>query len=318
MKKISIIAPCYNEKDNIQIFYEKIKKIFENDLKNYSLELIIVDNNSTDGSIDILKNISKSDKDLKIILNKMSYGLWKSTFNAINYAKGDALIPMLPIDMQDPPELIVDFIKEWENGFEVVYGIKKERNENFFLKSSRNIYYKLVSKISDIDIPPYVGEFQLIDKKIYKELLNFDDYYPYTRGLISTLSTNKIGINYTWQKRTKGKSKMNLFKMFDVGINGIISFSNFPIRIFSIFGFILAIGSFLYMFIPIFTYFFLPERNVGAGISTIIVAIFFFSGVQLLFLGIVGEYIAAIHRQVRKPKKNVIVKELINCDKNQD
>ncbi len=318
MKKISIIAPCYNEKDNIQIFYEKIKKIFENDLKNYSLELIIVDNNSTDGSIDILKNISKSDKDLKIILNKMNYGLWKSTFNAINYAKGDALIPMLPIDMQDPPELIVDFIKEWENGFEVVYGIKKERNENFFLKSSRNIYYKLVSKISDIDIPPYVGEFQLIDKKIYKELLNFDDYYPYTRGLISTLSTNKIGINYTWQKRTKGKSKMNLFKMFDVGINGIISFSNFPIRIFSIFGFILAIGSFLYMFIPIFTYFFLPERNVGAGISTIIVAIFFFSGVQLLFLGIVGEYIAAIHRQVRKPKKNVIVKELINCDKNQD
>tara|TARA_Y100001970_G_C14206215_1_gene844157 strand:- start:144 stop:1100 length:957 start_codon:yes stop_codon:yes gene_type:complete len=318
MKKISIIAPCYNEKDNIQIFYEKIKKIFENDLKNYSLELIIVDNNSTDGSIDILKNISKSDKDLKIILNKMNYGLWKSTFNAINYAKGDALIPMLPIDMQDPPELIVDFIKEWENGFEVVYGIKKERNENFFLKSSRNIYYKLVSKISDIDIPPYVGEFQLIDKKIYKELLNFDDYYPYTRGLISTLSTNKIGINYTWQKRTKGKSKMNLFKMFDVGINGIISFSNFPIRIFSIFGFILAIGSFLYMFIPIFTYFFLPERNVGAGISTIIVAIFFFSGVQLLFLGIVGEYIAAIHRQVRKPKKNVIVKELINCDKDQD
>ena len=318
MKKISIIAPCYNEKDNIQIFYEKIKKIFENDLKNYSLELIIVDNNSTDGSIDILKNISKSDKDLKIILNKMNYGLWKSTFNAINYAKGDALIPMLPIDMQDPPELIVDFIKEWENGFEVVYGIKKERNENFFLKSSRNIYYKLVSKISDIDIPPYVGEFQLIDKKIYKELLNFDDYYPYTRGLISTLSTNKIGINYTWQKRTKGKSKMNLFKMFDVGINGIISFSNFPIRIFSIFCFILAIGSFLYMFIPIFTYFFLPERNVGAGISTIIVAIFFFSGVQLLFLGIVGEYIAAIHRQVRKPKKNVIVKELINCDKDQD
>ena len=318
MKKISIIAPCYNEKDNIQIFYEKIKKIFENDLKNYSLELIIVDNNSTDGSIDILKNISKSDKDLKIILNKMNYGLWKSTFNAINYAKGDALIPMLPIDMQDPPELIVDFIKEWENGFEVVYGIKKERNENFFLKSSRNIYYKLVSKISDIDIPPYVGEFQLIDKKIYKELLNFDDYYPYTRGLISTLSTNKIGINYTWQKRTKGKSKMNLFKMFDVGINGIISFSNFPIRIFSIFGFILAIGSFLYMFIPIFTYFFLPERNVGAGISTIIVAIFFFSGVHLLFLGIVWEYMAAIHRQVRKPKKNVIVKELINCDKNQD
>ena len=318
MKKISIIAPCYNEINTIQIFYDKIKKIFENDLKNYTLELIIVDNNSTDGTIEVLKNISKTDKELKIIINNINYGLWKSTFNAINYVTGDSLVPMLPVDMQDPPEVIIEFIKHWENGYDVVYGIKKERNENFFLKTSRNIYYKLVSKISDVNIPPYVGEFQLIDKKIYKELLNFDDYYPYTRGIISTLSSNKIGVNYTWQKRLTGKSKMNLFKLFDVGINGIISFSNFPIRIFSIFGFFLALGSFLYMFIPIFTYFFLPERDVGAGISTMIVAIFFFSGVQLLFLGIVGEYIAAIHRQVRKPKKNVIVKELINCEKNQD
>ena len=159
--------------------------------------------------------------------------MWRSTFNAIEYATGDALVPMLPVDMQDPPELLTDFVKKWEEGFDVVYGIKKSRNENFLIKTTRNTYYKLVSKISDIDIPPYVGEFQLIDKKIYRELLNFDDYYPYTRGFISTLSSNKTGIYYTWQKRISGKSKMGLFKMFDVGINGIISFSNLPIRIFN-------------------------------------------------------------------------------------
>lgn len=317
MKKISIIAPCYNEEENLKKFYSKIKEIFDQKLKHYSLELIIVDNDSTDKSIEILKDLTAKDKSLKVILNNVNYGLWRSTFNAIEYATGDALVPMLPVDMQDPPELLTDFVKKWEEGFDVVYGIKKSRNENFLIKTTRNMYYKLVSKISDIDIPPYVGEFQLIDKKIYKELLNFDDYYPYTRGFISTLSSNKKGINYTWQKRISGKSKMGLFKMFDVGINGIISFSNFPIRIFTIIGLLLATISFLYLFIPIISYFFFPDR-ANPGISTLIVAIFFFSGIQLLFLGVVGEYVAAIHRQVRKPKKNVIVKELINISENKN
>ena len=194
-------CPCYNEKENLLNFYNRIKKIFDENLNSYNLELIIVDNDSSDGSIDILKNLAEKDKSLKIILNNVNYGLWRSTFNAIKYVSGDALIPVLPVDMQDPPELIIDFVKKWEERYDVVYGIKKERNENFFIKKIRNLYYELVSKISDVDIPPYAGEFQLIDKKIYKELLNFDDYYPYTRGLISTISSNKIGLNYTWQKR---------------------------------------------------------------------------------------------------------------------
>ena len=167
----------------------------------------------------------------------------------------------------------------------------------------RNVYYKLLSGISNIKIPPYVGEFQLIDKKIYKELLNFDDYYPYTRGLIASLSSNTKGVDYVWQKRSQGKSKMNLFKLFYLGVNGIISFSNFPIRIFSIFGFIVAFFSFLFIIIQFASHFIFSGRMDTPGISTLIVAIFFFSGIQLLFLGIVGEYIAAIHKQVRKPKK---------------
>ncbi len=313
-KNISIIAPCYNERDNIKLFFEKIKKIFLESLTNYNFELIIVDDCSTDGSDEILREISKSNPNIKIIINSRNYGVHKSTFNAIKYAKGDALIPMLPVDMQDTPELIIDFVNKWEQGFDIVYGIKKKRDETFILKSVRNFYYRIVNKISNIKIPPYVGEFQLIDKKLYRELLNYDDYYPYTRGLIASLSSNSIGVEYTWQKRVKGKSKMNLFKLFDLGINGMISFSNFPIRIFTFFGILISSVSFLFILIQFFSHFFLEGRMNVPGISTLIVAIFFFSGIQVLFLGIVGEYIAAIHSQVRKPKKNIIVKEKINID----
>ena len=206
-KLISIIAPCFNEKDNIQAFYDKIKNIFNNKLSGYEYEIIVVDDYSEDGSVEILEKIAEKDRNFKVIFNSRNYGVHISTFNAIKYVQGNALIPMLPVDMQDTPELIIDFIKKWEEGFEIVYGIKKKREENFFLVMLRNFYYRLVSKISNEKIPPYVGEFQLIDKKIYKELLNFDDYYPYTRGLIATLSSNSYGFEYVWKKEFLGNLK---------------------------------------------------------------------------------------------------------------
>ena len=267
---------------------------------------------TNDGSIEILEEIAKKDKNFKVILNSRNYGVQVSTFNAIKYVNGDALIPMLPVDMQDTPELIVDFIKKWEEGFDIVYGIKKKREENFILVMLRNIYYKLITKISNESIPPYVGEFQLIDKKIYKELLNFDDYYPYTRGLIATLSSNSCGIDYVWKKRVSGQSKMNLLKLFDMAINGIISFSNFPIRIFTVFGILLTFLSFTFIIIQILSHLLIDGRMETPGISTLIVAVFFFSGVQLLFLGVVGEYVSAIHSQVRKSKKKVVERKKIN------
>ena len=311
-KIISIIAPCFNEKDNIYLFYKRVKSIFNDKLKNYEYEVIVVDDCSNDGSIEILEEIAKKDKNFKVILNSRNYGVQVSTFNAIKYVNGDALIPMLPVDMQDTPELIVDFIKKWEEGFDIVYGIKKKREENFILVMLRNIYYKLITKISNESIPPYVGEFQLIDKKIYKELLNFDDYYPYTRGLIATLSSNSCGIDYVWKKRVSGQSKMNLLKLFDMAINGIISFSNFPIRIFTVFGILLTFLSFTFIIIQILSHLLIDGRMETPGISTLIVAVFFFSGVQLLFLGVVGEYVSAIHSQVRKSKKKVVEKKKIN------
>lgn len=311
-KIISIIAPCFNEKGNIPIFYNKIKSIFHENLKDYKYEIIVVDDYSSDGSVEILEDISNSDKDFKVIFNSRNYGVMLSTFNAIKYATGDALVPMLPVDMQDTPELIIDFVKKWEEGFDIVYGIKKKREESFMLVGLRNLYYKLVTKISNTNIPPYVGEFQLVDKKIYKELLNFDDYYPYTRGLIASLSSNSCGIEYVWKKRVSGNSKMNILKLFDMAVNGIISFSNLPIRIFTFFGLLLTFLSFLFIIFQIFTHFMIEGRMEIPGISTLIVAVFFFSGIQLLFLGVVGEYVSAIHSQVRKSKKKVIERKMIN------
>lgn len=312
-KKISVICPCYNEEDSLELFISKIKKIFSENLTNYDYELIFVDDSSKDNSESILRNIAKSDNNCKVVFNSKNYGPLKSCFNALKYCTGDAIVPMLPVDMQDPPEILIDFVKKWESGFDVVYGIKKNREEHWLYKKMRNFYYLLVTRISNSKIPPYVGEYQLIDKKINDLLKKFDDYYPYTRGMIASLSSNTASVSYTWQRRKTGKSNMNLMKLIDLGLNGLISFSNFPIRIFTLIGFIISLLSFLFIIIQIFTYFF-TDRMIVPGISILIVAVFFFSGLQFLFFGILGEYIYAIHGQVRRPPKYVIEKEKINID----
>jgi glycosyltransferase involved in cell wall biosynthesis len=312
-KLISIVCPCYNEQYNLLKFKEKVENIFGNELNTYEYEVFFVDDCSTDNSKSILRDFAKKDTRLKIIFNAINYGPLKSSFNALKYCKGDAIVPMLPVDMQDPPEVLVEFVKKWENKFDIVYGVKKKRQEGWLICKIRNLYYLIVSKISNVNIPPYVGEFQLIDKKINNILKDYDDYYPYTRGLISTLSSNSAPVEYTWKKREGGVSNMRFLKLVDLAINGIISFSNAPIRIFTLLGIIISSISFIFVSIQIFTYF-LTDRMTVPGISVLIVSVFFFSGLQFLFFGILGEYIYAIHGQVRRPPKFVIEEEKINID----
>ena len=310
-KLISIVSPCYNEENNVRECYERVKAIFEKDLIDYDFEHIFSDNFSTDNTIQILREISSEDKRVKVIINSRNYGVFPSTFNGILHSSGDAVIPMLPVDLQDPPEIIPEFVRKWDQGFEVVAGNRKDREEGFVLRNLRKLYYRIVTKISNFYIPVDVGEFQLIDKVVVNALRKFDDYNPYIRGMIANCGFNSTTIKYTHLTRKKGKSKFNFFSYFDTSLNAIISVSNFPMRIAFFIGLLISIISIvwsIYLLIEVVIY----SREIAQpGIMSMLIGLFFFSGIILLFLGLLGEYISAIHSQVRK-KPLVIEKETIN------
>lgn len=310
-KKISIYTPCFNEEDNIEYCYSTIKDLFKNDLKDYDYEHIFGDNCSEDNSLQILRDISSKDKNIKVISYSRNFGAFQSLYNGAISAVGDAII-CISADLQDPPELIPEMIDKWQNGYDVVYGKKIAREESFIMQNMRKIYYKMVKKFSYIDIPENVGEFCLINKKVQDAIKLYDDYYPYLRGMIANCGFKRSYIEYTWKKRKFGKSTGSPYILIDNAINGLISFSNFPMRICLFVGMIISFASVVFSIYSFFVALFLPKEAMP-GISMLIVSIFFFFGVTLFFLGVLGEYISAIHSQVRK-KPLVIINEKINFD----
>lgn len=309
-KKISIITPCFNEELNLRECYKKVKEIFNTKLKKYNREHIFCDNDSTDTTQKILRSIAAKDQCVKIIINSRNFGILKNTFNGVIHASGDAVLLFLPADMQDPPELLPSFIKKWEEGYEVVYGIRSQRQEGVILRAARKIYYKILSTISLVPYPPNVGDFQLIDKKVIQSLKSFNDAQPFLRIMTFECGYKSVGIKYTWKKRKYGFSKNSLFNLFDQGINGLTAFTNIPVRLALFSGFIISFLAIIYSSAIVILYF-ANAVEAPKGILTIIAAIFFFGGAQLLFIGILGEYILAIFNQVRK-KPLVIERERIN------
>ena len=310
-KKISIYTPCFNEEDNIEYCYSTIKDLFKNDLKDYDYEHIFGDNCSEDNSLQILRDICSKDKNIKVISYSRNFGAFQSLYNGAISAVGDAII-CISADLQDPPELIPEMIDKWQNGYDVVYGKKIAREESFIMQNMRKFYYKMVKKFSYIDIPENVGEFCLINKKVQDAIKLYDDYYPYLRGMIANCGFKRSYIEYTWKKRKFGKSTGSPYILIDNAINGLISFSNFPMRICLFVGMIISFASVVFSIYSFFVALFLPKEAMP-GISMLIVSIFFFFGVTLFFLGVLGEYISAIHSQVRK-KPLVIINEKINFD----
>jgi len=299
VKKISIITPCFNEELNVETCYLAVKKIMKAKLPNYSYEHIFADNASSDSTFLILEKIAKNDKNVKVILNSRNVGPFRNMWNAMKNATGDAIIPLLPADLQDPAEVIPSFVKNWEKGDLVVHGVRSNRQEFWMMRFLRSIYYKLIRKFADAVIPLNSGEFLLADKLVIKSILAVDDQYPYIRGLIAQTAVKSSSINYTWVKRKKGKSKNSFIDLIDQAINGFVSTSRIPARFALLFGFIFSIIGFIGAAVT-FISFLLNKESVASGIPTIIVAIFLFGGIQLLFFGIIGEYILSIHGQVRK------------------
>lgn len=308
---ISVVTPCYNEELNLVDCHRALAQLFTERLPECRLEHIFCDNASTDGSVAILRQMAEEDPGVKVVVNARNYGPFRSTFNGLRHASGDAVVVLFAADLQDPPELIAEFVARWRQGYEVVYGIRSRRQESLLMRGIRRVYYRLVSRLAGIDIPPDVGEFQLIDRVVLQALLQHDDYYPYIRGMIANCGFRASGIHYEWRARRKGLSKNRLYHLIDQGLNGLISFTNLPMRLAMFAGFGIALASFAFAVLTIVQRIVEGEGFTAPGIPALIVALFFFGGVQLMFLGIIGEYVSAIHLQVRK-RPLVIERETIN------
>ena len=312
MKTISIISPCWNEVDNVEACREAVKAMFAKDgpLSGYRCEHIFSDNDSTDGTVDLLRRMAASDPDMKVILNARNYGPFRSNFNALRAATGDAVLVFLPVDLQDPPEMIAEFVKLWESGVEIVAGARANRQESLLLRTCRGVFYRMVRVMSEIDMPLDVGEFQLLDRKVWQAVVGHDDHYPYIRGIIASVGFRRVIVPYTWVARKQGLSKNNLPRLIDQALNGIISFTNVPLRLCTLGGIALAALCFLYAFVAVGLWLVAPNY-APRGTMTLIVALFFLSGMQMSFLGILGEYVTSIHSQVRK-RPLVVERERIN------
>jgi len=312
MKKISIITPCFNEAENVELCARKVREVMCSNLPNYDYEHIFADNASTDKTVAKLKEIAECDSKVKVIVNSRNVGPFGNMWNAMKSAEGDAIIPLVPADLQDPPEVIPSFVDFWEKGNLIVYGIRKKREESLFMRFLRGAYYRIVKRFSFSEIPLNAGEFLLADRKVVTSVLATNDYYPYIRGLIAQTQAPCAYVQYTWTRRRNGKSKNNFVSLIDQAINGFVSTSRMPARVALLSGIILAIiGIALALYTAVAVLIFGVETT--RGIPTLVVLVSVASGVQLMFLGLIGEYVISIHGQVRRVPQMFEV-ERINFD----
>lgn len=312
MKTISIVTPCYNEEDSIAECIETVQAIFRDKLPNYNLEHIFCDNCSTDRTVEILRDFAAQNPSVKVIVNSRNFGILKNTYNGVLAATGDAVLLFLPVDLQDPPELIPEMVRLWGTGYEIVYGMRAQREEPFMLKLARKVYYRVLSRLTYVDYPPDAGDFQLVDRQVVEAMKRIDDAQPFMRLMTFDCGYRSVGIKYTWRARKHGKSRNRFTHMLGQGMNGIISFSGVPVRLALLVGFAIAAISLVYAaVVAVLTL--TGHVRTFPGVPTIIAALFFFGGVQLFFLGMIGEYILAIFNQVRR-KPLVFERERINFD----
>ena len=303
-KTISIIIPFYNEKENIPLILKDVNQKLQKSEK-YNFEIILMDNNSNDGSAMIAKNEMSKFKNIKYFKLSRNFGYQSNIKAGLDMCTGDAAV-QLDADGEDDPNLIHNFIKEWENGFDVVYGIRKNRVENFALTFMRNKFYSFLNKFSDIHLPKGAGDFRLIDRKVINYLKNFDEKNLYLRGLISFIGFKQKGIEYSRKERKSGISKISMLKYFDIAMSAITSFTKFPLLIIFFLGLavftISIVLSFIYLALYLFG--FIDEP----GFTTIILMQLFFFGLIMFIVGIISLYVGYILDEVKK-RPNYIIED---------
>ena len=295
-KTISIITPCYNEEGNVLNVYDQVREVMVG-LGKYEYEHIFIDNSSQDNTVAILRAIAAEDKNVKVIVNSRNFGHVRSPMHALFQARGDAVIGIVA-DLQDPPPMIADMIREWENGAYCVLGIKRTSEEHSLMFWLRKQYYKLVERLSSIETIQNFTGFGLYDRKVIDLVKSFKDPYPYFRGMIAKIGLPTVRLLYDQPARKFGITKNNWYTLYDVGMLGIISNSKIPLRLASLAGFIGASVSFLlaliYLILKLVFW-----STFSFGLAPMLIGVFFISSLQLLFLGVMGEYIGAIYTQVQ-------------------
>lgn len=309
MKKISIMIPTYNEEENVELLYETIKKEFNEYLKNYKYEILFIDNKSKDNTRDKLRNLCKKDKNVKAIFNAQNFGQFNSPYYGLTKTSGDCTISMCA-DFQDPVEMIHKFVEEWENGYKIVIGIKTKSKESKIMYLFRSIYYKLIKKFSDVEQIEHFTGFGLYDKDFINVLRNLKDPQPYMRGIVAELGYERKEIEYVQAKRLYGKTSNNFIKLYDAAMLGFTSYTRVGMHIATIAGFVIAslciLIGIVYLIFKLIYWDSLP-----VGIAPIIISMFFIGGVQLFFIGFLGEYIVNINARVMN-RPLVVEEERIN------
>jgi len=296
MKVISIATGCYNEEDNLPEYYQQIVEVFQGLKPDYSYELVIADNNSTDRSPQILRDLAAKDSQVKVILNARNFGPSRSGYNALLRASGDAVV-LMATDLQDPPALITEFVKKWEQGSKIVMAIKTNSAESRFMFALRTLYYKVLASISDIKLVHHFYGFGLYDRQVVEFLRSLNDPYPYFRGLIADIGFPPAIVEFVQPMRKYGKSKSNMYYLYEEAMLGLTSYTKLPLRLATLIGFISALASFLIgLFYLVYKLLFWNSFSVGT--APVAIGLFFFSSVQLIFLGIIGEYISMIYVHV--------------------
>ena len=310
MKTVSVVTPCYNEEGNVLEVYERVRALMAK-LVRYEYEHIFIDNRSRDNTFAILKQIAATDTNVKVIRNTRNFGHLRSPFHALLQARGDAVIVLLS-DLQDPPELLEQFIAEWERGVSIVVGIKHQSRENPLMYWIRSQYYKLVRNISSIETYEHFTGFGLYDRKVMEMVRQFPDPYPFFRGMIAEIGLPHSEVYYTQERRKAGKTKNNWFTLYDIGILGLTTLSKVPLRLATFTGFVGAAISFL-AGLSYFVYKLLFWKEFSVGIAPLVIGVFFLGSLQMLFLGIIGEYIGNIFTHVQA-RPHVFEDERINFE----
>ncbi len=310
-KKISIVSSAFNEDENVEVLYNKVKEQMAKLADKYDYEQIVLDNASTDSTAKKLREIAAKDKNFKVILNARNFGHIRSPYYGLLQASGDAVISIVS-DLQDPPELIPEFIKKWEEGNKIVVGQKTKAEENCLFFTIRKFYYWLLNKANDTGaelISNFTG-FGLYDKEVIQKFREINDPYPYLRGLVSELGYQRAIITYEQPLRKRGITKNNFYTLYDMAMVGFTNHSKVPLRLAAFCGFLLSALSLLLAFVYLVLKL-LYWDHFPMGTAPILIAVFFFSSVQLFFIGIIGEYLGAVLTQILH-RPLVIEKERIN------